>query len=496
MKLLTTGERYAIMGFTSSLQLRNPQLCRMRRQTAHVMAISTNQSKKGIVRGMKKRVIATVLTVIMLLLALPVSASAADLDYLMWVSRFTSENKVYITYDITVNRETTIPSYIIVYVYPGATLTLEKTLTVKGALINYGTIKNSDNIKLDGGYYQDYSEYPFLPGYPYYYPGYPYYLPYWPYPGYDYEDIQWPWPIFIPDIPTPPSLPDPNDFESIQNYYLYLLWLYNNGYIDEDEWKDYYPYWYYYTYVVTPTCAAPTASVKSGSTVEFGSTVALSTTTSGAHIYYTTDGSTPDTSAKLYTGPITINKTEMTIKAIAVKEGYKDSQVATFTYKTKASVSFSDLGAHADALLPSLITLVQAKVIPDSATLNPEGPVSYDELLGWLDAIGLNTRLAKIDESYITNKDELTYEDFAYICYRVLLDNKSGVVRTPQQSEKTVFANLKYGDVVKQAPAMVRAGIISLYEAGLLYKLDFNPEAPVTRAYVFYLLGFVYNKIN
>lgn len=455
MKLLTTGERYAIMGFTSSLQLRNPQLCRMRRQTAHVMAISTNQSKKGIVRGMKKRVIATVLTVIMLLLALPVSASAADL----------------------------------------ATLTLEETLTVKGALINYGTIKNSDKIKLDGGYYQDYSEYPFL-GYPYYYPGYPYYLPYWPYPGYDYEDIQWPWPIFIPDIPTPPSLPDPNDFESIQNYYQYLLWLYNNGYIDEDEWKDYYPYWYYYTYVVTPTCAAPTASVKSGSTVEFGSTVALSTTTSGAHIYYTTDGSTPDTSAKLYTGPITINKTEMTIKAIAVKEGYKDSQVATFTYKTKASVSFSDLGAHADALLPSLITLVQAKVIPDSATLNPEGPVSYDELLGWLDAIGLNTRLAKIDESYITNKDELTYEDFAYICYRVLLDNKSGVVRTPQQSEKTVFANLKYGDVVKQAPAMVRAGIISLYEAGLLYKLDFNPEAPVTRAYVFYLLGFVYNKIN
>lgn len=444
MKLLTTGERYAIMGFTSSLQLRNPQLCRMRRQTAHVMAISTNQSKKGIVRGMKKRVIATVLTVIMLLLALPVSASAADLDYLMWVSRFTS----------------------------------------------------SDKIKLYGGYYQDYSEYPFLPGYPYYYPGYPYYLPYWPYPGYDYEDIQWPWPIFIPDIPTPPSLPDPNDFESIQNYYQYLLWLYNNGYIDEDEWKDYYPYWYYYTYVVTPTCAAPTASVKSGSTVEFGSTVALSTTTSGAHIYYTTDGSTPDTSAKLYTGPITINKTEMTIKAIAVKEGYKDSQVATFTYKTKASVSFSDLGAHADALLPSLITLVQAKVIPDSATLNPEGPVSYDELLGWLDAIGLNTRLAKIDESYITNKDELTYEDFAYICYRVLLDNKSGVVRTPQQSEKTVFANLKYGDVVKQAPAMVRAGIISLYEAGLLYKLDFNPEAPVTRAYVFYLLGFVYNKIN
>lgn len=59
--------------------------------------------------------------------------------------------------------------------------------------------------------------------------------------------------------------------------------------------------------------------------------VTMSTTTSGATIYYTTDGSTPDDGDTEYTAPVTITNTT-TVKAIATKADYADSSVATATY--------------------------------------------------------------------------------------------------------------------------------------------------------------------
>ena len=59
--------------------------------------------------------------------------------------------------------------------------------------------------------------------------------------------------------------------------------------------------------------------------------VTLSVATAGADIYYTTDGSTPTTSSTKYTNKVTINATT-TIKAIAVKEGYIDSEVSSKTF--------------------------------------------------------------------------------------------------------------------------------------------------------------------
>ena len=70
-------------------------------------------------------------------------------------------------------------------------------------------------------------------------------------------------------------------------------------------------------------------------------TVSISDATSGATIYYTTDGSTPTTSSAVYTAPISVTKTT-TIKAIAAASGMINSAVASATYTIRvATPTFS-----------------------------------------------------------------------------------------------------------------------------------------------------------
>ncbi|WP_413306990.1 endonuclease [Bacillus sp. 1P10SD] len=65
--------------------------------------------------------------------------------------------------------------------------------------------------------------------------------------------------------------------------------------------------------------------------VKAGTGVTLATGTAGATIHYTVDGSLPTTDSPVYSQLIVINQ-ETTIKAIAVKDGMKNSLVATFDY--------------------------------------------------------------------------------------------------------------------------------------------------------------------
>ena len=78
------------------------------------------------------------------------------------------------------------------------------------------------------------------------------------------------------------------------------------------------------------TVATPTFNPVQG-TVEAGTAVSISCTTSGATIHFTVDGTEPTAESATYTSAITVNST-MEIKAIAVKTGYKDSAVATASY--------------------------------------------------------------------------------------------------------------------------------------------------------------------
>ena len=83
----------------------------------------------------------------------------------------------------------------------------------------------------------------------------------------------------------------------------------------------------------TTQTATPTFS-PAGGTYTSAQSVALSDATSGAAIYYTTDGSTPTTTSTRYTAPISVTQTT-TINAIAAASGLSNSAVATATYTIK-----------------------------------------------------------------------------------------------------------------------------------------------------------------
>lgn len=78
------------------------------------------------------------------------------------------------------------------------------------------------------------------------------------------------------------------------------------------------------------TVANPTSSITPGA-VEIGTNVTLSCSTSGATIYYTTNGDTPDETSTEYTSPIEITSA-VTLKARAYKIGYTPSEVVSFSY--------------------------------------------------------------------------------------------------------------------------------------------------------------------
>src|SRR5207253_10085759 len=91
------------------------------------------------------------------------------------------------------------------------------------------------------------------------------------------------------------------------------------------------------------TVATPTITPNSGSFTTSVS-VTVQTATSGASIYYTTDGSSPTQSSTLYAGAMTLTSSAV-VKAKAFKSGYTASAEASASF-TKQVVGASDLVAY------------------------------------------------------------------------------------------------------------------------------------------------------
>ena len=85
------------------------------------------------------------------------------------------------------------------------------------------------------------------------------------------------------------------------------------------------------TATYTLKVAAPTFSVAAGKYSE-GQTVTLSTTTEGATIYYTTNGTNPTSSSTAYSSALSV-ATTTTVKAIAIKDGWENSAISEAEYR-------------------------------------------------------------------------------------------------------------------------------------------------------------------
>ena len=104
-------------------------------------------------------------------------------------------------------------------------------------------------------------------------------------------------------------------------------------------------------YTLATPAATPTFSPTAGA-YNAAQNVEISTTTDGAEIYYTINGTDPTTSSTKYTGAISVNK-NTTIKAIAVKDGLANSAVATakYTFYVALPYTFDGNGTDAGSIL-------------------------------------------------------------------------------------------------------------------------------------------------
>lgn len=116
----------------------------------------------------------------------------------------------------------------------------------------------------------------------------------------------------------------------------------------------------------TQTVATPTFSPAAG-TYNAAQNVTISTTTAGATIYYTTDGTEPIAATggpqgTVYSSPIAISQTT-TVKAVAVKTGMNNSAVATALYTIQAA--------------PTLITIAEARALAVDEYALVQGVITF-----------------------------------------------------------------------------------------------------------------------
>jgi hypothetical protein len=144
------------------------------------------------------------------------------------------------------------------------------------------------------------------------------------------------------------------------------------------------------------TVATPTFS-PAGGTYPTAQSVTLSTTTAGASIHYTLNGTTPTASSALYTGPITITA-NTTVNAIGIRTGMTNSAVGSASYvigTPVATPTFSPPGGnYATAQSVTLSTATSSATI--RYTLDGSTPTASSTLYSGPIAISTSTTVNAI----------------------------------------------------------------------------------------------------
>ncbi len=135
-------------------------------------------------------------------------------------------------------------------------------------------------------------------------------------------------------------------------------------------------------------------------------TVILATSTNGASIYYTTDGTTPTKDSTLYEGPFEVTAPgtsggTVTVKAIGIRSGYTNSAVARVQLvfmSAKATIDEIINGARTDINLAMLSYATLGELEDDHVTVNiSDGTVNVSKVYTDIVQLLLNALKENLD---------------------------------------------------------------------------------------------------
>ena len=209
------------------------------------------------------------------------------------------------------------------------------------------------------------------------------------------------------------------------------------------------------------TVAAPKFSI-AGGTYNKAQSVAITSATAGATIYYTTDGKTPTTASTKYTKALTVSK-DTTIKAIAVKTGMNDSTVTTASYVIKVQTDKP-----------------QSKPFPFEDVEQIAGNWKYENVK----YVYENNIMNGISGTNLFNPDgNLTRAMFATVLYRM--------AGSPEISFSPKFKDVKDGQYYSKAIIWANAkGIVAGYTDG-----NYGVNDDITREQIAKMLN-LYAKVQ
>lgn len=206
---------------------------------------------------------------------------------------------------------------------------------------------------------------------------------------------------------------------------------------------------------VAGTVAAPAFSTAAGA-IAFPTTITLSSTTAGATIYYTTDGSIPTTGSTQ--GTSVVVSSAQTIKAFAIKTGWTDSSISSAAY------------TQAQATAPTSITLavgstaavggVTNVAIPSAGATDSTGAVT-----GWVSSTASKIKFTVVNGGSASST--ITIGGGAYTSgadYTITAASTLTVVVTTTETGKT-SATRTFSISVAAEPSFTSTGLIINYDA-------------------------------